>query len=726
MLTLIEKFVLNNPHLKFLVINERDEVLLISESAKRYFAIKGEVNSLNQLGVSFDLNSTKKANHHQAINKNNEVLLFKYTVQKDGDEYAINIEDSSIFKHLDDRLKERAEEAFFLQKLIDQTAIVSITDSKGNILSVNKKFTEVTKYSYEELIGQNQNIVNSGHHPKSFWTEMWSVIGKGGIWKGDIKNKAKDGSIYWVETTIMPKMVDGKPEQYISIRQEITDKKLAIKENLRNAMFYKEAALLSNLGCWEIDLERNLPIWDDQVKRIHEVPMDYQANMEEAVNFYPPEVRDELNQTISEAIEQGENWEITLPFITAKGNHRWVKSIGKAEKKVNQVERVYGVFQDVTDKIKAEEDKFEKELAQQEAELKDQFLSNMSHEIRTPMNGVIGIVDLLKETKLDTEQKNLVDIIASSGDNLLNIVNDILDLNKLKAGKFTLHEKAYSLEGVLNQVKHVFLKSVDEKGLSLNIEIADNLADYYIFDETRVFQIISNITSNAIKYTKKGGINISASIGEKGHIVIEIQDTGIGIPEDMIGQVFRSFEQVQGDHQKSIKGTGLGLSITKRLAKLMKGDVSLKSEIGKGSTFTVVLPLKEGKAPKEEVKDIIKIESGQHVLVVEDNITNQKIMSLMLSKLGMSFDIANGGQEALDIFDESRHQKIFMDIRMPGIDGNEATKILRERGVKTPIIGLSGNAMQEDFDTFKEKGFTEYLTKPLKFDVLKKIFKSTD
>lgn len=714
----------NDSNVKIIVINESGEIVLSSKGAKDSFEIPfytSEENISDYFpGIDFSLKGDSIYSHVKGDVKTDYII--KVGARKKT-QTLITIEAVELSEQFESELQKVNSDNNFLLQLLNETSIISITDTKGNIKRVNSKFCEISGYEEEELIGRNQNIVNSGFHSNKFWKEMWSTIGKGKTWSGEIKNNNKSGKEYWVDTIIFPRMKNKKPYEYISIRREITERLKLREEVDKKALFYKQAAQLSKLGCWEIDIESQTPIWDDVVKEIHGVPMDYKPDMQSALDFFPPDARSLVETYVNQGFEKGTGWEFELPFNKASGEQIFVKAIGRVDKDGDQIKAIYGVFQDVTDRRNNEQIKIEKALAEKKAAFKERFLSNMSHEIRTPMNGVIGIVDLIMATDLDDYQAELLEIIKNSSDKLLKILNDILDLSKLEAGKFELKEVPFSLTQLANEVKAVFGSIVTQKALDFKVLLDSDLPAEVIGDETRLFQVLSNIVSNSIKFTDDGEVRFDCSVNKHKEIVFEISDTGIGIPEDKLSDIFNEFSQAEYASNNSIKGTGLGLSISKNLIELMGGRIHVESTIGVGSKFRIVIPFR---ASTSKTSTVIEQEKGIQfngvVLVVEDNKTNQKVVGLMLKKLGIAYDSAYDGEEALKIFDSKVHSKILMDINMPVMDGVECTKILRSRGVTTPIIALTGNAMEKDIQNFKSKGFDEYITKPLQFKVLKSLF----
>jgi PAS domain S-box-containing protein len=430
------------------------------------------------------------------------------------------------------------------------------------------------------------------------------------------------------------------------------------------------------------------------------------------------------------------------------------------------IEEVSGIARDITPlKKSARELVKAKDEAERSLKVKERFLANMSHEIRTPMNGVIGMIDLLSGTPLDTEQREYVQTIKKSSETLLHILNDILDLSKMEAGKMVLHEAPLAFRGVFDKLINLFSQTAHAKGNDLDYRFGDALPKYVIADETRLLQILSNLTSNALKFTENGQVTLRVTnLWTKGKwhkIRVDVQDTGIGIPPEGLAQLFNAFQQLDNTTKKSFGGTGLGLAISKELAQLMKGEMGVESEVGRGSTFWFTVELKETTiAPLDESKPVAEFivndffkDIHPRVLLVDDNAVNRKVASEILLKAGCLVDTADSGRRAIEkmqevvsrqsrqspgqqvvsenqdlklptarrtAYDSPTYDLIFMDIQMPDLDGVETTHELRRLfGVELPpVIAMTAYSMKEDRDRFLSQGLNDYVPKPIRAQAL--------
>ncbi len=360
---------------------------------------------------------------------------------------------------------------------------------------------------------------------------------------------------------------------------------------------------------------------------------------------------------------------------------------------------------------------------------KSRFLASMSHEIRTPMNAIIGFSELLAEEDLTKEQKADVNIIRESGKNLLALINDILDFSKIEAGQLDVEIIDCSLAKVLNTVGSLMRPKVIEKGLEFEIVENNGLPAQIRSDPTRLQQCLINLIGNATKFTQEGHVHVNVSLEDKGnqpYIRFDIADTGIGIPKDKQAEVFESFTQAYGDTTRKYGGTGLGLTITKQLAELLGGELTLTSEVGKGSVFSLTIPANVDitKRPLLDRQhfagstDHSEAKAGQpefsgNILVVEDSPTNQVLIKSLLERSGLQVTIAEDGNEALQKVLTQQFDLIFMDMMMPHINGYEAAKELRKEGIKTPVIAVTANAMKGDEIKCLEAGCDDYLAKPI-------------
>ncbi len=439
---------------------------------------------------------------------------------------------------------------------------------------------------------------------------------------------------------------------------------------------------------------------------------------------------------------------------------------------------IEGVIRDITELKKTERKALlAKELAEKSLKVKGSFLANMSHEIRTPMNGIIGMIDLLSGTALSQKQQEYVQIVKKSSETLLTILNDILDLSKIEAGKMQLNEKNISLKNTIDKIYALFKQQAESKHNQLKFSFENDVPDAIFADETRLLQILSNLVSNAIKFTESGKITIYTEVDkvlesnlennenqqttQEIILKISVKDTGIGISKENLDKLFYSFSQVDNSFSKSYAGTGLGLVISKELSNLMQGEMGVSSEIGKGSCFyftfktsitnnisketnqnnvlNLVANFDNSTKKSVDNQEITFFDTCPFILIVDDNAINRRVAGDILEKSGCRIDFAASGFECLEKvqknqLENQKYALILMDIQMPDLDGVETMKILHQYSLQnvsesqqktTPIVAMTAYAMIEDKEKFLKSGFDDYISKPIRAEILLKTIQKT-
>lgn len=497
---------------------------------------------------------------------------------------------------------------------LDQSALVSKTDTKGIITYVNPNFVKVSGYSEDELLGNSHNIIRHPDMTKDFFENLWDTIKRGDTFRGNIKNRKKDGSEYYVDTTILPLYdIDKNIKEFLSVRYEVTD------------------------------------------------------------------------------------------LIRAR------------------------------------------DIAIEAEKSKDIFLANMSHEIRTPLNAILGFIDILRKKISDKEQKQYLETINSSSQSLLTIISDILDFAKLRNGKFDINLQEFNLLKELRIIVNLFSKNASKKDIDYIFSIDSKLPKNIYADSVRINQILSNILSNAIKFTPESGTVKISVLVKDGRLRVSVSDTGDGMDEEQQSRIFHAFEQAEKTTTKKHGGTGLGLAISLKLANYMGGDITLKSSPGQGSIFTLDIPVEYDKnslvdvlVNDEYISSDTTVENvhkfNGHILVVEDNKANQMLIRILLEEFGLSLDIANDGKEAYEMYESNQisndrsYDLILMDNQMPVMNGIDSAYKIREIAKennfdKIPIVALTANALKGDREYFLNNGLDDYIKKPIDIKDLERVLK---
>jgi CheY-like chemotaxis protein len=389
-----------------------------------------------------------------------------------------------------------------------------------------------------------------------------------------------------------------------------------------------------------------------------------------------------------------------------------------------QVERVAAISRDVssykaiaTDLMRA------KDAAEVANRAKSDFLASMSHELRTPLNVVLGLCQMLELSRLDTDQVNYVNGIHRSGKLLLTLIEDVLDISKIEAGKVKLESVAFRLKELVDDVALLFMSQSREKGVKLSTEFEIEGSQNFLGDPARIRQILVNFVSNALKFTTEGSVTIRV-VQKNQQIQLNVVDTGIGIRPEDHGKIFQKFSQAESGHTRRFGGTGLGLAISKQLAQLMGGQVGFSSQPGGGSTFWCELPLKrtlnDAISVTSRVSNPVPQRAKLRILAVDDNTDSRVVIGLFLKKLGHDYETAENGTQAIEKIENGFFDLILMDMQMPGMDGCETTIELRKtpKGSRLPIIALTANALTQDVEHCFASGMDDYLSKPLRIEDL--------
>jgi PAS domain S-box-containing protein len=540
-----------------------------------------------------------------------------------------------------------------------------------------------------------------------------------------------DSTDFDVEAAAFPFTIDNKTATQL-VFNDITDRKRIEKELKRSREKYHNIFENSILGLYQSVPEGRYLSVNPAFAQLfgYESPEEMLASVTDIGNQLYANQQDR-DRAIKQIVEQGFLEAFDLEVRRRDGTTFWVSMNTKIVQDEDGL-HFDGTVEDITKRKQAEEMlRKAKEEAESATRTKSEFLANMSHEIRTPMNAVIGMAGLLLKTNLNPEQKECVEIIHSSSDTLLAIINDILDYSKIEAGKGELERQPFNLRECIHSSMDLVITNASEKGLQLKCNIDDRVHDNFMGDITRLRQILVNLLSNAVKFTEHGVVSVEVTSKRRDqlhelHFVV--RDTGIGIPADLMDRLFKSFSQINMTTTRKYGGTGLGLAISKRLVEMMGGEIWAESIEGRGSAFHFTI---QAEAVSESISSSRSVllkpdevsECDREVLrllLAEDNIVNQKVAMRMLGRLGYHADVVSNGLEVLQALERQMYDVILMDIQMPEMDGFEAARAIRNRWPKDgpKIIALTAFALEGDRERCIEAGMDGYISKPVKMEEL--------
>ena len=624
-----------------------------------------------------------------------------------------------------------------------------LLDQNLKFVKVNENFAKINNLSAVEHIGK------TGQELFPEWANIYEPLMRQLLETGETLRNVEFKTLtpvflqtrYWIGS-LYPVLLENGQSGVGGVITEITEEKETQKEGKRAKDRLEEAQSISHLGNWELNLQTQKMRCSKELFKI--ISFDFnlgEPTLAQLITCIHVEDKARFLEALEQLKTQGIAYDIDIKIIRCHdGEIRHINAIGKpGYNQENQITNIYGTMLDISDRKQAEIALSKaKEGAEAGTKAKGDFLANMSHEIRTPMNGVIGIIQLLLMTDLSPEQKKLVDMIRDSGNLLLTIINDILNLSKIESGNFELEEHPFVLRTVVQSIFDLLQREILDKKIDFTYSIDPDIPDGFLGDSDRLRQIFLNLLGNAVKFTDNSSISIQI-IGQpiseqKYELIISIQDQGIGIDSDKINHLFQPFNQADTSINRKYGGTGLGLVISKNLVNLMSGTIWVESQgnIGgnpppdffldpeepqtQGSTFYFTLQLKLASEseinlltnpPLPQIKKIYD-QSQLKILIADDDEINQEFGLLLLKTFGYDADIANNGLEVLELLKKQSYNIILMDMQMPEMDGLTATKMIRESSQTQPwIIAVTANVLERDRQKCLEVGMNDYLSKPI-------------
>ncbi len=633
------------------------------------------------------------------------------------------------------------------------------TLAEGQILDVNSSFSRVLGYSMTEAIGQTCIKLGLWADPtdvEQFWD---SLLQTGRVLDFEVQFRTKSNDLKTVLLFARVIHLYGQ-ECVLGVLSDISDRKQAEESLQANTVRLQEAQRVAQVGSWELDVATRTSLWSEQM--FHILGLDSsQPEPSEAqiLALVPVEDQAELAAAVERAITTGCPYEVEHRICRPDGSTRYVVSRGQPVfDRQHQVIKLNGTTLDITKRKQIEHDlKRAKEAAETANEAKSTFLANMSHELRTPLNAILGFSQLLqRSSKVSAEEREYLKVIHSSGNHLLKLINEILDLSKIEAGRAQLTPQPTNLLEQLQRVRRVLADRVRHKNLNFDLEILPDVPRYVVVDGQKLEQILLNLLSNAIKFTEKGFVRLEVRqqvtqilppaphpnqelqpFFSPAHPLPErllqftVEDTGSGIAPEDLDAIFDAFMQtVRG--QQSLEGTGLGLTITRQLVQLMGGTITVRSQVGQGSTFEFTIPVQTVSRAAIQAaagdRDVVKLAPNQpqyRILVVDDQPQNRLLLVTLLEQVGLEVQAVTTGETAIALWERWRPHLIWLDIRLPDLDGYEVTRQIRAReqqqlaqspraSLPTVIIALTAQALLSDRDLALAAGCNDYLSKPFR------------
>ncbi|MBL0940087.1 MAG: response regulator [Gemmatimonadaceae bacterium] len=624
---------------------------------------------------------------------------------------------------------------------------VVITDAEWRINWINESFTRLTGYSFNEVKGKMPGpLLDAPGNDPEMMARMAQAAADGEPVRLTLQNRRRDGSTYWLNLAVEPLFEGSKLSGFIAVHSDITNLVHATealskeRETLaRTTDQLREAQAVARLGSWSLDLANDHLEWSPETFVLFgRDPELGPPPRSEVVDLYAPEDTVRLREAAVNAYTNGTSYSIVIRTAGLNPDVRWIRAEGRARyAEDGAIVGLIGIAVDVTESIEREE---ALRLAQARAEAasqsKSEFLANMSHEIRTPLTAILGYTDLLRDEARQSgataDQLGAMDTIRRAGEHLLTVINDILDISKIEAGRLAVETLPTDLPAVLLDVESLMRARAAQKGVSLECRLMSPVPTRVLSDPTRLRQILMNLVGNAAKFTDRGRVLIEAGVETNGKgetLVVAVDDTGPGMTEEQVAHLFQPFMQADTSVTRRFGGTGLGLTISRRLAQLMGGDVELtQTALGRGSRFEVRLPLTEaegsarvtrlGARPVTPMAVPTAVTLRGHILLAEDGEDNQRLISLLLRAAGAQVTVVRHGREALEAIDWARQggapfDALVTDMQMPEMDGYTLARTLRNEGNTIPVIALTAHAMAEDRQRCLDAGCDDYASKPI-------------
>ena len=630
--------------------------------------------------------------------------------------------------------KKSEKELIKLSRAVEQSpASIIITDTNGNIEYVNPKFSELTGYSFDEVIGKNPKFLKHGNYPEAFYKELWETIKAGQEWRGEFHNKKKTGESFWESASISPvKDSEGKITNFLAVKEDITERKKTDNElrKLSRAVEQNSASIIITNTDWLIEyvnpkfIESSGYSADEVIGK----KPNFLENIESSSAHY---------ENFWETLLLGDEWHGEFLNKKKDGENFWeLASISSIKNSEGATTHYLIIKEDITQRKKAEEElKSAKEKAEEMNKLKSVFLANMSHELRTPMVAILGYSDILRKELENPNLQEMSNEIYDSSRRLMNTLNLLLDLSKIEANKEIIKYLEIDVDAIASEEFRIYEGLAKKKNLFFKIDLPTQPV-VTLLDERMLRQIINNLASNAVKFTDAGGVTLTIkkeTDNDRENVVIRVSDTGIGIPKSAQKLIFEAFRQISEGLNRKFEGTGLGLTITKKFVEMMNGEIEIESEPGNGSTFTVRFPILR----RDDVNRINKVDSDpsqiqiefptekaknklQKLLLIEDDQSNAGVIKFFLEGL-YDIDIVSTGEDGIDMVKVKKYKAILMDIDLGiGMSGLETAKKIRNlpNYSNEPIIAVTALALRGDRERFLAEGCTHYIAKPFKKEEL--------
>ncbi|MCC9168250.1 PAS domain-containing hybrid sensor histidine kinase/response regulator [Pontibacter harenae] len=725
-------FVMVNQEFANLLGRPKEEI--IGKSNKILLPVPEDNQKYDTADQEVIINKTEVATTEKFTTSNGDVLWYntfkRPLITNNGETHVLGISTNITKQRNASQQLEQSEE---LHRLLSENSrdIICLLNTDGTYQYVSKSVTEFLGYTQEELLLKSkQELIHPDDREKALQNGLLKSLKEKISTTVQHRKLKKNGEYVWVETNIKP-IFDAAGEitklqsatRDISHRRQYEQKLKHSEKKYRDLINYSQAYICTH------DLEGHVisvnPYLLQMLGYAEEEMLGQKMN-----KFFPEQHKDNLDEYLAQ-FEGSNVVEGVLSILDKNKEERYLFYHNYKVEESNTDPYIIAIAQDITDRMQAERDLIEaKEAAEESARVKEHFLANMSHEIRTPMNGILGMADLLKKTSLDEGQKKYLHIIRQSADNLLVIINDILDVAKIEAGKLELESIPFDVTETVRATFQSLSYKAEEKDIVFSLEPFELKHKVIEGDPYRLTQILVNLLGNAIKFTDTGSVTLYAHPIKETHndltLRFSVKDTGIGIPDDKTELIFEGFTQAYTSTTRQYGGTGLGLSICKNLVEMQGGTIWVESTVGEGSSFNFELtyPKCLEHATLHEQQDEVDFKSLSNVraLLAEDNEVNVFLARSIMEGWGFVVDVAYNGQEALDLVEQNNYDIILMDIQMPVLSGVDATYGIRanKNNVKAgiPIIALTANALKGDAEKYLQAGMNAYLSKPFEEEKL--------